>query len=600
MVTQRKERLSAALWAMRQMWASSARLITGIMLCTVLQGLVPAAFAVSLRGLINAVPEYTSGASSLLDNPFFWLVAAALITVSDTVTNQISLYLSERLRNDFSLYFNRCVMEHASRLDLPFFENHDNREAIERVSQDPGGRLHSLFFKAQKSILSLFQVITLAGLLIWLEPLILLFALLLTIPFFIFNWRLARARYTVMAGRSLKQRRTRYFLRLLTTPSQVGEIKILGIGPLLTNRFVRIMKDFRDQDRKLQLRQLFGGTTFMVPIIIVFYALFGRVVYRVITGELSVGDLAMFGGAVVRLRTAVDQAIRSMAICYEKTLHTNDLRNFLKSGPVVVDRPDAEDRDIDGAISVRDVNFTYPGAADPVLRGVSFEIQPGESIAIVGKNGSGKSTLAKLLARLYDPDSGDIRIDNRAITDYPVKDYHRKIAFLAQNFGRFEDTIANNLAYGDWERLCKDRAEVERIAAQTGLDDIASALPDGLDTPLGRLFSAHDFSGGQWQLLAAARMLARNASIIILDEPTSNIDSVAENHLIQSIETLAGDKTKIIISHRFSTINMADRILVMDGGQLVEQGNHQELLAKDGHYAKLYRMHEHYRMNQNS
>lgn len=594
-----RQRLTAAFWALRQLWGSCSALVIGIAVCTVIQGLVPAGYAVALRGLINSVADLDTLAANIYLAPLSWLGLAFALTVIDSVINQVFKYYSDRMRNDLTLHFNTRVMKHASLMDLPYFENRHNREIIDRVSRDPGGRLHTLFFQLQKTALSLLQIVTLAGILIWLEPWILVFALVLTVPFFLFNIRLARTRYEIEAARSLKQRKTQYFLQLLTRPSQVGEIKILGIGGLLTERFAQIMEEFREQDRKLHVRQLKGSSAFMVPIIAAFFFLFGKVVLRVIEGDLTVGDLAMFGGAIVRLRTAVDVATRSASTAFEASLHINDLRSFLDSESIVLDEAQSDQPPLKGALQVVDLNFTYPGSTEEVLHEVNLSIPAGQTVAIVGRNGSGKSTLAKLLLRLYDADSGQILIDGIPIRDYPLDAYHRQVALVAQDFGRIEDSIANNLAFADWERLRDDRTEIERIAGETGLDQIAAKLPEGLDTPLGRIFAEHDFSGGQWQLLAAARMLARNAAIYILDEPTSNIDAVAEHRLIESFERLAGNRTKIIISHRFSTISMADQILVMEQGRVVEQGTHHELLALEGHYALLYRMHEDYRAELN-
>jgi ATP-binding cassette subfamily B protein len=594
-----RQRLTAAYWALRQLWGSCSGLVIGIIVCTIVQGLVPAGYAVALRGLINSVAEIDTQAANIYLAPLSWLGLAFALTVIDSVMNQVFKYYSDRMKNDLTLHFNTRVMNHASQMDLPYFENRHTREIIDRVSRDPGGRLHALFFQLQKTALSVLQIVTLAGILIWLEPWILAFAFLLTVPFFWFNIRLARARYEIEAARSLKQRKTQYFLQLLTRPSQVGEIKILGIGGLLTQRFAQIMEEFREQDRKLHVRQLKGSSAFMVPIIAAFFFLFGKVVLRVIEGDLTVGDLAMFGGAIVRLRTAVDVATRSASSAFEATLHINDLRSFLDSQAIVLDESRSTPPPLKGELRVQKLNFTYPGSSKQVLQDVSFHIPPGQTVAVVGRNGSGKSTLAKLLLRLYDADSGDILIDGTPIRNFPLQEYHRQVALVAQDFGRIEDSIANNLAFADWDRLREDRAEIERIACETGLDQVAATLPEGLDTPLGRIFAEHDFSGGQWQLLAAARMLARNAAIYILDEPTSNIDAVAEHRLIESFERLAGNRTKIIISHRFSTISMAEQILVMDQGRVVEQGNHHELLAQDGHYALLYRMHEDYRAELN-
>jgi len=331
---------------------------------------------------------------------------------------------------------------------------------------------------------------------------------------------------------------------------------------------------------------------------IAFYVLFGRVIKRALEGTLSIGDVAIFGGAVVRLRSALETGIQFAAKAYEQTLYVSDLRDFLNSQPMVEDRGARLPAVVRGALTVDKVCFTYPGSDNITLHDVCFEIAPGERVAIVGENGSGKSTMAKLLARLYDPDSGAIKLDGQALADYSLPYLHTRIALLGQSFGRFEASLADNVAYGDWERLSVDRAALENLIASTGVDHIAAGLPQGLDTQLGREFAEYDLSGGQWQLVAIARTLARSASVLILDEPTSNIDARAEHALYKAIDKVAAGITTIIISHRFSTISMADRILVMDKGRVIEHGTHQQLMSAEGHYARLFTLHEHYRMKE--
>jgi ATP-binding cassette, subfamily B, bacterial len=287
-----------------------------------------------------------------------------------------------------------------------------------------------------------------------------------------------------------------------------------------------------------------------------------------------------------------------VARAYEQTLYVADLRSFLQSSPMVQDHGARVPALVHGALAVEQVCFTYPGSDDITLHDVSFELAPGERVAIVGENGSGKSTMAKLLARLYDVDAGTIRLDGQLLADYPLAYLHTRIALLGQSFGRYEASLADNIAYGDWPRLTTDRAALEQLATTTGVDHIAAGLPRGLDTQLGREFAEHDLSSGQWQLVAIARTLARGASVLILDEPTSSIDARAEHALYQAIDQIAAGITTIIISHRFSTISMADRILVMDRGRIVEQGTHKQLMSAGGHYASLYALHEHYRMQE--
>jgi len=592
------QRFTATLWGLGLVWQSHRRLVLGSAACSLARGLAPAGFALATRGLINSVTDNPGDADMGLQGPMFWLLLAFAVTLVDSLTGLASQLLSNYLKGDLILEVNSMVMQHAAKLDMPYLENAENREVLDRVRQDPGEKLHLLFNNCQWALLAGFQVLSLAAILTWLEPAVLLFALVLAAPFLIFQWRLSRRRFTTEVNRTGKRRRTAYYLSRLVAATYAGEIKLLGIGKLLTDRYITQAEEFRDQDRQLQLREFRGGAIFMAVTTIAFYALFGRVIMRALKGELSIGDLAIFGGAVVRLRTALENGIGFVAKAYEQTLYVTDLRDFLQSSPVVQDHGGSIPALNGGAVVVDHLCFTYPGSTDPVLHDVCFEIAPGERIAIVGENGCGKSTIAKLLARLYDADSGSITLDGQRLADYPLAYLLSRVALLGQSFGRYEASLADNIAYGNWQRLAADRTALENLAAATGVDHIAANLPHGLETELGREFAEHDLSGGQWQLVAIARTLARSASVLILDEPTSNIDARAEHALFQAIDQVAAGITTIIISHRFSTISMADRILVMDRGRIVEQGTHPELMSAGGHYAGLFALHEHYRMKE--
>ena len=590
------QRFAATLWGLRLVWHSHRRLVLASAVCALARGATPAGFAVATRGLINSVTNNPGATDTGLQDPMVWLLIAFAITLVDSLSGLASQLFSSYLKGDLSLEVNSMVMQHAATLDMPYLENAANREVLDRVRQEPGEKLHLLFNNCQWALLAAFQVLSLAAILTWLEPTVLLFALFLAAPYLVFQWRLSRRRFTTEVNRTGKKRRANYYLSRLVAATHAGEIKLLGIGKLLTDRYTHQGEEFRDQDQQLQLREFRGGAIFMTVTTVAFYVLFGRVIIRTVEGALTIGDLAIFGGAVVRLRSALENCVGFVARAYEQTLYIADLQKFLQSGPVVQDRGVSAPADVRGNVVVDKVCFTYPGSDEVILRDLSFAISPGERVAIVGENGSGKSTVAKLLARLYDADTGAITLDGQCLTEYPLAYLHTRVALLGQSFGRYEASLADNIAYGDWQRLATDRAALETLAAATGVDHIAAGLPQGVDTQLGREFAEHDLSGGQWQLVAIARTLARGASVLILDEPTSNIDARAEHALYQAIEEVAAGTTTVIISHRFSTISMADRILVMDKGRIIEQGTHSQLMSAGGHYAGLFALHEHYRI----
>jgi ATP-binding cassette subfamily B protein len=242
------------------------------------------------------------------------------------------------------------------------------------------------------------------------------------------------------------------------------------------------------------------------------------------------------------------------------------------------------------AVELRNVSFTYAGAPRPALAAISLRIARGETIALVGENGAGKTTLVKLIARLYDPDEGCVLFGGIDVRALPRDELHQRIAFVLQGFGRYEASAADNIAYGDWRRLLSDREGVQRVARTAGVDEMISALPHGYDTLLGRTFGEQELSAGQWQKIALARAFARDADVLILDEPTSNLDARAEHALFTQFRRLAEGRTTIIVSHRFSTVSMAQRIVVLDKGRIVESGTHAELLSRAGNYAGLYEL----------
>jgi ATP-binding cassette subfamily B protein len=244
-------------------------------------------------------------------------------------------------------------------------------------------------------------------------------------------------------------------------------------------------------------------------------------------------------------------------------------------------------------INLRNISFTYPGSSKPALQDISLHIRAGETIALVGENGAGKTTLVKLLARLYDPETGRIEFDGVDLRALSLRQLHKKIGFVFQDFNRFEATAADNIAYGDWSTMSGNRQKVEEVGGLAGVDMMVRLMPAGYDTLLGRVFGEHDLSRGQWQKLAIARAFGRDASVLILDEPSANLSVRAEYELFCRFHELSRGRTTILVSHRFSTLSIADRIVVMEKSRIVESGSHQELLAHGRLYANLYRLHRH-------
>lgn len=587
--------LDNATWALKVVWQTNSRLLVGMAVFMVVRGALPAGLALFARGLVNSLVSLFETGSADLSVVTPWLILGFVLTLGEAIMPIVHKYSLSRLSDDVNIRVTGDILEHAAGLDLAFFEDPDSQRMIERARQNTANRFTVFIQELFRLATGLLQVISLTGVLAYIEPLVLLILGPIALPYLWHRWRIARKRYTVEFERTQKRRWSGYFVSQMTSRSAIPDQKLFNLAPHFIERFRTLLNEFREQDRSIYRRTALGGILFVVMATLAFYVLFFRVVGKAMTGGLTIGDVAVFGTATSRLRSTLEQMIMALTNALEQTLYIANLRDFLEAEPLMVLPPgsggDVPGRPENGAIRLESVEFTYPGAETPTLHDVSFEIEPGEIVGIVGENGAGKTTLVKLISRLYDATGGRVLIDGEDVRLYEIGELQKAISFVQQNFSRYEATASDNIAYGKWEELLGDTDRVREIARMTGADELIRSMPDGYDTMLGRIFGTFDLSGGQWQTLAASRAFARDARILVLDEPTAHLDARAEYALFEKFRELAQGRTTLLISHRFSTIRMADRILVLHGGRLIEDGSHEDLMALGGHYADLYGLH---------
>jgi ATP-binding cassette, subfamily B, bacterial len=529
---------------------------------------------------------------------FWWLVAAEFgFAVLGSFVGRTIDYFDALLADKYTRHVSIEVMKHAAALDLATYEDpvfYDRLERARVQATDRLGMIQSIGRLVQQVI----TAVSLSVSIIVFSPWLLLLLILGVIPAFLGESHFAFLGYATNFRQTPIRRQLDYLRVLGGSREAAKELKLFGLKEFLIERFTRLSDQIYRENIGLARRRLIAGAFLSMIGTAGYYSAYVFIVWRTIHGVLTIGELTFLSGAIVQASGNIQQIFSTLASIADQALFLTDLLAFFEMRPTIFSKPNAlpAPRPIVRGFEFRNVSFRYPGSSRLVLSGLNFQLRPGERVALVGENGQGKTTIVKLMTRLYDPLEGQILLDGIDLREYSLEDLYREIGVIFQDFMRYEMTARENIAVGQIETLAR-LEPLQEAARKSMAAPVIERLHFRYEQVLGRRFEGGvDLSGGEWQKVALARAYLRNAQILILDEPTAALDARSEFEVFRRFSELTTGKTALFISHRFSTVRMADRVVVLENGKITEDGSHEELANLGGRYAEMFELQAiHYR-----
>jgi ATP-binding cassette subfamily B protein len=575
----------------KMVWDATPGVVASSISLRLVAASLPLAILIVTKKIIDSIVNHTSYHTAL-PKMFWWLVAlefglASLAMISARVID----FCDGLLADKFTHYITIRIMKHASSLDLISFEDPFFYDKLERARVQGTDRI-GMIQASGRLVQETITTITMAASIYVYSPWILLVLIACILPTFLVETRFAFLGYSLRTRQTTARREMEYFRVLGGSRESAKELKLFGLRSFLVDRYTKLSEGVYGEMVTLYRRRLFAGVLFALVGILGYYGSYAFAIQQTVIGLLSVGTLVLLAGAIAGASSNIQAVLSTFSSIAGQALFLTDLLEFFSVRPKVFSKPDAlvAPRPIRRGFEFKDVSFSYPGSSKLVLKNINFSLEPSERIALVGKNGEGKTTIVKLLTRLYDVTSGHVLLDGVDIREYDLEDLWKEVGVIFQDFMRYELTSSENIAIGRIKEI--DNQFLIRSAADKSLaGDVIRQLPKRYEQRLGCRFEGGvDLSGGEWQKIALARAYLRDAQLLILDEPTASLDARAEHEVFKRFAELTEGKMSLLISHRLSTVKMADRVLVIENGSIAEQGRHEQLIKTGGSYAEMFEL----------
>jgi ATP-binding cassette, subfamily B, bacterial len=580
-------------------WRSSPKATTGLALLTVISAMSGPAIAYVGKLIVDAVVAARGSGDAVAVRRALVFVALELGLIIGAALLERTLGLVRQLVGArLAIDVNVMILEKALTLKLQHFEDSEFYDKLTRARREASSRPLAL---VQQNFQALRNALTLAGyiaLLSSFSPWLVLVLLGASVPAFASEAVFSAKNFRLRNKRAPESRQLNYLEYVISNDEHAKEVKLFGLGRLLLDRYRKLAETIFTEDRKLAVRRTAWGFSLSLLSTLAFYGCYALIVASTVRGKLSLGDMTLYLVAFRQGQQSFQSILTAVAGMYEDTLYMSNLFEFLSipvdTTPALMPAGNGAPKALPApgtelGIRFENVGFRYPGSERWALRGVNLFVPRGQSLALVGENGAGKTTFIKLMTRLYDPSEGRVLLDGQDLAQWDERDLRRRLGIIFQDFNQYYFALRENIGVGSIEHL-DDQSRIERAVERGGARELVSQLTAGLDTQLGRWFQGGvELSGGQWQKVALARAFMRQeADILVLDEPTAALDAEAEHAIFQRFRELAEGRTTILISHRFPTVRMADRIVVLEKGAIIEMGSHAELVAAGGRYAHLF------------